>query len=243
MTRLPTCTAIGSIVLASLFSGSVASAQETVAPAKDAPVAAASTEPPAAKGGFDLTIGMGARYLGGRIAQAVPVNGVVADLDFRIGAYITKRIGIVGGITAGSGGLGSGCVNDCSNAIHFRLPVVAQYAFVDRTRGLYVEAGAAFASSLLASTDSKKNPGVPPETLALFSPIDAEVGLGYRFPLNATETKAARSTFDLRLSGNFGQYQNIDSGRVQGSFSGPIPSEQRDFHFGVGLGLAYHFAL
>ena len=122
----------------------------------------------------------------------------------------------------------------------YQLPVVAQYAFNDRSRGAYLEGGLALFTTYGGSTDTAS--GDSPETLKVSAPIDLKLGAGSRIPMNATAEKAATTAFDLHFGLDLGQFKSIEYGSVIGSVKGDVVSEHQAMHFALGLSAGYHFS-
>lgn len=211
-------------------------------PTKDAPAASAPSVEATAGPSFVLAFGGGVSVVGGSIAEDIGLGGLLTTLDVKAGAYFTPRFGVLAGVQAGYGLLWEGCSETCLNAVHYQFPVVAQYAFEDRRRGVYVEGGFGFVSTYLASTDSSKQPDVPTETLSLSTPFDFKLGVGYRIPGPSQDGKPATNAVDIRLGIDFGKFRSLEYKSIVGEVEGDIRSERQATHFNIGLNAVYHFA-
>ena len=125
--------------------------------AKDSPAVAVPTGRPSAGAGFVLVFGTGFTGLGGSIAEGMPVGAPMMNVGLRLGAYVTRHIGLMAGVQGGYGALTAGCAGDCTNAFSYQIPVVAQYAFEDRSRGVYVEPGWISASASISGSSRRSN--------------------------------------------------------------------------------------
>jgi hypothetical protein len=189
-----------------------------------------------------MVLGTGASYLGGGIAKDIGLGAALMTFDVKLGGYVTPHFGIMAGVQAGVGAMWEGCSDTCANAVHYQIPIVAQYAFKDRSQGAYVEGGLGILSTYLASTDSKTQPELPPEALRLSAPVDVKLGVGYRIPVSAARDKAATGAFDIRLGADVGQFRKLEYTTVVGSVAGDIASERQATHFTLGFSAGYHFA-
>lgn len=211
--------------------------------AKDRPVATPSAgDRPSAGTGFVLVFGTGASLLGGSIADRLGVGAALMTVELKLGGYITQHFGVMGGVKGGYGALTAGCSGDCTNAFSYQFPVVAQYAFHDRSRGFYVEGGLALVTTYAASTDTTKHPEQSPETIKVSAPVDLELGVGYRLPTASKPEQAATSGFDLHVTLDIGQFKSFQYKSVRGDVSGDIAGDKQALHVAVGLGVGYHFA-
>lgn len=239
--------AIAAVIAATVLTTATASAEASESPpvSPAPPAADQPTGTPPARGpisagpGFVGSLGMGFVGLGGSLLSDVGVGAALASMDLRLGGYVTPHIGLMAGVQGGYGGLSAGCAGTCSNALHVQLPVVVQYAFIDRVRGVYVEAGVGILSTLWASTGVDDDG--PVETLKASTPFDYKLGAGYRFALAAPPGKVATKALDLRLNVDLGQYRSIDYRTAVGEISGDIADGMRAMHVAVGLNLAYQF--
>jgi hypothetical protein len=188
--------------------------------------------------GFVLVLGSGASFLGGKIAEGIDIAAGLVTFELKVGAYITPHFGIMGGVQGGYGALFEGCAGTCSNAYHYQLPLVAQYAFTDRTRGAYLEGGLALLSTYGGSTAPRHQ---SPETLEGSMPVDLKVGAGYRVPIGRATEKAAMSALDLRVGVDLGQFKRVEYGSVVGEVAGDIADDRQAMHFALGLSVGWHF--
>lgn len=219
------------------------SAAPSSAGAKDAPAAeSAKAEPVPAGRGFVMVIGSGLGFVGGEMGKDLSMAAGLVTFDLKFGAYVTTHFGIMAGLQAGYGALFEGCRDTCTNAIHYQLPIVAQYAFQDRSRGAYIEGGLGLFSTYLASTNTSSNPEKSPEALEVASPIDFKLGVGYRFPDKARPNKAATGALDLRFGVDLGTFKKLEYQSVGLDVAGDIPSDLQAMHFALGLSAGYHFA-
>ncbi len=201
-------------------------ATKDAAPGGPKPSADARSGPVGSAGrGFVLTLSSGLSYVGGQIAQDLTLAGALMTFDVRVGAYVTPHVGIFSGVHGGYGGLFEGCAGPCS-AHHYQVPVVAQYAVVDRTRGLYVEGGLALLSTLGASSAE----GEAPEAFTVSTPMDVKIGIGYR--INGAE---------LRLGADLGRFENVKYVSSIAKVEGEVAADRRELHVGVGLSVGYQF--
>ena len=211
--------------------------------AKDAPATASTaSERPSAGPGFVMTLGSGGSYVGGAIVEGVALGAGLVTFDLKLGGYITPHVGILAGVQGGFGALFEGCSGTCSKAVHYQIPIVAQYAFEDRTKGAYLEGGIGIVSTYRASTDSEKNPDQAPESLEASAPFDFKLGVGYRIPISAVRDKVATSAFDLRLGADLGQFKKIDYRTVGVELAGDVVNDRQAMHFALGFSAGYHFA-
>lgn len=211
-------------------------------PKDQAPAVRERGEPPLAGTGFVLSLGTGLSVLGGSIAEDFDVGAMLATFEIQAGVYVTPKFGLLAGVKGGYGALTSGCAGSCTNAFAYQFPLVAQYAFTDRSRGAYLEGGLALLTTYLASTDTRANPGASPELLTFSAPADFKLGLGYRVPVGATAKKAATSALDLKLGVDFGQFKSLEYRNVRASVAGDIVSARQAGHTTVGLTVGYHFS-
>jgi hypothetical protein len=211
--------------------------------AKDRPATSASaTDRPSAGAGFFLVGGTGLSVLGGSIGEGVGVGAALMTVELKLGGYITQHFGVLGGVKGGYGALTAGCAGTCSNAVSYQFPVLAQYAFQDRTRGFYVEGGLALVTTYAGSTDSKKDPNQGPEVITMSAPVDLELGVGYRIPSAAKPEKAATGGLDLHVTLDIGQFKSLEYKARGVDVSGDIARDQQALHVAVGLGVGYVFA-
>jgi len=203
----------------------------------DRPGTPASREVPLAGPGFVLSFGSGGGVLLGEAVKDLGVTGGFVTLDVRVGAYVTERIGILGGVQAGYGVMNKAC-SEC-NAYTYQLPVVAQYAFVDRARGPYVEGGLGLFTTYAGYTKKSSSP----ETVSLRSTVDLKVAVGIRIPLGApSKDKAPTTACDIRLGFDLGRFTSLEYKSVRSDVSGDIRDDRRAMHYLVGLLASYHFA-
>ena len=189
-----------------------------------------------------MVLGTGLSYLGGAAVKDLGLGAALVTFDLKLGGYVTPHLGIMGGLQAGVGSMWEGCVDTCANAGHFQIPVVVQYAFKDRSQGAYVEGGLALLSTYVASTDSKTQSDLPPEKLALSSPFDLKLGVGYRIPVSTAKDKPSTSAFDIRLGADVGQFRTVAYENIAGSVEGDIASDRQATHFNIGLSAGYHIS-
>lgn len=199
------------------------------APAADAAAKPEATNEPTAAGpGLVLSVGGGIGGTGGEVLTGVGVGAVVTTVDARIGGYITPHFGLIGGLQVGTGMITAGC--ESCTAVVYQLPVVAQYALIDRSRGLYLEGGIAAVNTLMGSSK---------EGSAAFeasSPVDLKFGLGYRF-LSGPKDKPSNTGVDLRFNFDIGSYKSVSTATIDSD----IPSSLQATHFSMGLALGYAF--
>ncbi|MDB4944832.1 MAG: hypothetical protein JWP97_4366 [Labilithrix sp.] len=221
---------------------SVASSSSEAAPvAKDSPATAVRTGRPSAGPGFVLDFGTGFTGLGGSIAEGLGVGAPLATVSLRLGAYVTRHVGLMAGVQGGYGGLTAGCAGSCTNALAFQIPVVAQYAFEDRSRGVYLEGGVALLTTYAGSTDIEEHPDASPEVIKMSAPFDLKLGIGYRAPTGPSD-KASKSGMEIRLGVDVGQFTSLEYSSESVDEKGEIPSEKRAFHVAVGIVVGYQFA-
>lgn len=205
---------------------------------KDVPATAAEeTEMPAGTG-FVVGMSSGPTVLAGQIAEGLAVGGVLATFNLRLGGYVTPHVGILAGLQGGYGALLDGCSGLCDKAFSYQIPVVVQYAFRDRRRGAYVDAGLAFVSTYSASTNK---PGAA-EKIEMSSPVDIKLGAGYRFGLKNTTNKAEAQALDLRFGLDFGKFKKLSYQTTVGSVEGDIVDARQASHYAIGLSVGYQFA-
>ena len=191
--------------------------------------------------GFVLVLGSGLGFLGGKAAEGIDVSAGLLTFDLQLGAYVSQHVGFMAGVRGGYGALIDGCAGSCTKAFAYQLPVVAQYAFNDRSRGAYLEGGLALFTTYGGSTDTATT-GDSPETLKVSAPIDLKLGAGYRIPMGATAEKASTTAFDLHFGLDLGQFKSLEYGSVAGSVKGDVLSERQAMHFALGLSAGYHFS-
>ena len=92
------------------------------------------------------------------------------NVGLSLGAYVTRHVGVMAGVQGNYGGLTAGCAGDCTSTFSYQIPIVAQYAFEDRSRGVYLEAGLALLTTYAGSTDTKEHPERSPETIKMSAP-------------------------------------------------------------------------
>jgi hypothetical protein len=198
---------------------------------------------PSAGRGFVFSLSAGLGVLTGEIAKRVDVGGAYATLEGRAGYFVTPHLGIFAGVQGGYGGLWSGCSGTCDNALSFQFPVGMEYAFADRTRGVFVDAGAAVLSTYLASTKADANgTDDSPETLTMSTPFDFKIGAGYRFGPFGSSTKDAKQSIELRLGVDFGQFKSVEYKSVLSDVDGDISDSRQAFHYVVGLSVGTSLA-
>jgi len=188
--------------------------------------------------GFVLTFGSGPNYVGGAVGEGFTIGSVQMTFELKMGAYITRHFGVMGGVQAGYGKLASGCTGECS-AYAYQLPIVAQYAFQGRRRGAYLEGGLGILSTLgaVASGDSKSS-----ESLQTRSPVDLKLGVGFRFaPTDPNAKKDTTSGYDIRFAFDLGQYKEFEYSAGGRGVKGDIDESKQRFHYGIGLFFGYHF--
>lgn len=204
-------------------------APEPPSPPKDTPNAAAAAKKASPTGAvFDF--GMSGGALGGSLAEGIDLGGFLGGFELRAGGYVSEHVGIIGGLSAGTGSLGEGCAAKCNNVFHYALPVVVQYAFEDRTRGAYVETGFKLLPTVKASSGDGGG-----ESLAMSGLLDVKLGVGYRIPV-------AVGALDLRAGFDFGEFNQIKYESLAGSVEGEIVEERRALHYVASLGVGWHFA-
>lgn len=190
--------------------------------------------------GFILALNVGPSFLLGEAMDGEKLGAAFASSEVLFGAYVTRHIGLLGGVAFGVGVPWAGCKGKCTKAYTYQFPIRAQFAFQDRSRGPYVEGGLALLSTFSARTDKKESPEEVPETLRLSSPVDFTFGAGYRVPLQTR----ARSTgmCDLRLAFSFGTYTSVNYKMPGLELKGPIADDARATHWTFGFSAGYHFA-
>jgi len=208
---------------------------------KDAPPTLEPTTRPSAGPGLVLGISSGFTGLGGSLAEGAGVGAPLITFGLSVGGYVTRHVGLIAGVQGGYGALTAGCAGDCANAFAYQIPLVAQYAFEDRSRGVYVEGGFALLTTYGGSTDTKKNPDASPETIKMSAPFDLKLGAGYRVSLGP-KNKVSTTGLDLRLGVDLGQFTSLEYRSVGVDVSGEIASDKRALHVAVGFGVAYHFS-
>jgi hypothetical protein len=180
--------------------------------------------------GFVLAFASGVTRAEGQVVDGVDFSATFAMIDIRIGGYITPHFGVVGGIRGGYGEMTQGCVGRCNRAWNYQLPVLAEYAFVERARGPYVTGGFALLPTYAGSSDEG---GSPPMTFSNLA--DLKLGVGMRFPF----VDGSRTTFDVRVGGDAGKFTGV---RIREA-GGEVADDKRAWHYAVGLDLAVHFAM
>ena len=92
--------------------------------------------------GFAFELDMGFRYLGGHFVDGVQVGSVETTMTLEIGAYVTRHVGMLGGVEGGLGFWTESCHTPTRKgpggkeeaaclAGSVRFPVLVQYAFAD----------------------------------------------------------------------------------------------------------------
>lgn len=217
------------------------------ATAKDAPSVAEGVVPRAGSG-FVLNVGLGAGFLGGSVADGIDLDGRLTTADIRVGAYVNPHLAILVGFRGGLGSPDKGCAGSCSDLYHFQVPLVAQYAFVDRSRGVYLESGFGIASTYIAkSTEKDFTQGAPNERLRATAPLDFKVGIGYRYPFGGEPSTAGHDghastqALDVRLGLDVGRFSSFAYSVSGKEIAGDIDSEKTALHTMFGLTAGYSF--
>lgn len=213
------------------------------APVKDAPASAPASETPSAGTGFLIDLTSGANVMTGRILEGVDAGAVQFTIGAKAGYYVTPHLGFLAGLQGGYGGMWEGCAGTCTNAFSFQVPVLAQYAFGDRTRGAYVDGGVALFSRYMAMNDTKEHPEEASEKLSMTTPFDFKLGAGYRIAQGASADKAASKAIDMRLGLDIGQFKTISYEVGSAKVDGDIVSEKQALHFVIGLSVGATFGL
>lgn len=226
----PLFAAASAAVLVATFAATAGA--EEVKPADKPAEAPAPASPTGAL--FDL--GAGAMYTGGQIAKDAKLGALEVVFAFRGGYYFTQHVGLVGGVELGFGNLTTGCEDahgkesDKCGAFSAKLPVVVQYAFENKHRGVYVEGGvSALHVHGLTATD---------QLAMFFSPADLSLGLGMRVPY-AVDPKAKAGTLELRFRGEAGMFTMGSFRDGDASVSGDVT--EKSLHYGLTLSLARQF--
>jgi hypothetical protein len=193
--------------------------------------------------GFVLSVAAGMTVLGGGIAQTWNVGAILSNVELKLGGYLSPHVGIMAGIQGAYGTATAGCVNRCGSAVAFQFPIVSQYAFQDRTRGVFLEAGIAVLPTYLASSgDSQDYPRKAPETLTVSAPFDVKLGLGYRIAGAAEAGKAANASLEIRFGVDIGEFKSVQYATGSQRLDLEIDSEKRTLHGAVFIGLGYQYA-
>ena len=109
-----------------------------------------------------------------------------------------------------------------------KVPVVAQYAFVNRKQGAFIEGGLALANlQLFTAGEEKSRHG-----LAMLAPVDLTFGAGYRF---------ASVPMEVHIRADIGQYTRAWAWGPGGSASGEVASEDRALHGAIAIGFGRRF--
>jgi len=161
------------------------------------------------------------------------ILGPGVAFDLRVGAYLTRHIGIAAGARFATGHNPYGCGDACVGYM-YQVPVVMQLAAKDRTKGVYGELGLAF-----ATTYSTSRGGV---SATVWSPVELKLAFGGRIPTLRTAGGGVVGSLDLFIGADIG---TMTSGRVEigrtsteGSLDGATT-----WHAVLSLGVASHFSL
>jgi hypothetical protein len=223
-----------------------AGAAGTVKPAADRPETAPRTkiESPT---GATFEVGAGMRFMSGAMSKdADGVNAFGGVLALRGGYYFTRHLGVLAGVEGSYGYMGKGCVSVEDShgrepicvAYSVKVPLVAQYAFVNRSRGVYLEGGL----SLLNVQVFTAHPTVDStESLTMFSPVDLSLGAGYRFDVAPLGTDGTRSILDMSLRADVGQFTSGSVSYADRSASRTVAPDDRAFHVALTLNVARRF--
>lgn len=199
-------------------------------PAADTPAAPRARDATTHAGpGFVLSAGTSTGALLGRAAVAAPVGAIYAALDLKVSYYATTHVALQAGLRAGSGFDVAGC-DDCRST-HFQVPVVSQYAFDDRSRGLYLDGGIGILSTLAMKAEG--------ERLTFRSPVVLKLGIGYRMPIKKVQGRADNQAIDVRLGFDWGSFASASYERGPAEASADIA--RRAAHYDIGLGASYAF--
>lgn len=157
--------------------------------------------------------------------------GPGAAFDARLGYYAGAHVGLLVGVRGSYGHTLPGC-SGCDAGYSYQLPVMLQLAAIDRTRGVYVDAGVGLGTTYGGKAGSSAS-------YTMTSAVEAKLGLGYRFG-SAGAARSATS-FDLNLGVDVGAIDNVEVTTGNGktsSASGDAPT-----HAVVAVSLVIHFSL
>lgn len=208
----------------------------------DAPAKPVGKAPEPAGPGLYFGVGTGAAVIQGSVVDGVPMAGFLAMGELKLGIYVSRHLGFVAGVQAGTGTLTEGCPGGCSESAAVQLPLVAQYAFFDHVSGPYLEGGLALLSNYMASTsEEEEEEGASRESLIVSSPFDLRFGFGYRFGNGPTPwTKGG--AYDLRFTVDAGRFDKLKYSSGGNRLEGEVQDSSRSTHmvfnlmFGMQLG-------
>jgi hypothetical protein len=145
--------------------------------------------------------------------------GPGAALTLLLGYYVTPHFGVLGGVQASYGHTGH-CENRSSDGCigyTLQVPVVAEYAFRNRQRGVVVLAGLGLLTQYrgIAGADS----------ISFTNGLaEAKLGLAYRFVLTPAEQQTSRG-LEINLTTDIGRFSAADleirGRRVSGDITKP----------------------
>jgi hypothetical protein len=148
------------------------------------------------RGGFFLGVGVGLLTFAGKPFKDGLDVGMGAT--FLLGAFFHRRVGLVGGMRVGINYTGEfECTPEdkkiqLCGGTSVNFPVLLQIAWKDRRNGFYTQLGPSIASSFSSFFDK--------ERITRYSPVNGQVGLGYR------GTQSNRFGLDLSVNADAGRY-------------------------------------
>ncbi len=206
--------------------------------AAEKPAAAAEAPSPT---GVVVEWAFAAKFLGGKIAQGVDAGAMELGASLRLGAFVTRHVGLFAGVEGAYGYWVADCKDSdghdstaCSS-FSLELPVVAEYAFEGRRRGGYVEGGAALFHyrGAVAHPDAQTT-----QSITMMSPVDLRLAAGWRIPVGVdAKNPESFRPFDLKLTFDVGEFKSLS---VNGQ-DVDIPSELQAVHYVVALAVGGQF--
>ncbi len=173
-----------------------------------------------------FSFGGGVDAVGGELAKGISMNHVGAIVDLRVGFFLNRHFGIVGGVAA-SGGVGS-VDNQGLRTYTLKFPACVELHAVDPKRGVYLDVGGSFFNAFVASAGEEGRGG----SLSASNVFDLGAGVGYRFGARTRDDQRATGAgLDLHLGAQIGQYDKASSGDE----SGTILESKRSNHMTVAL--------
>jgi hypothetical protein len=233
-------------LVGAVLTGSASARAEAPIESRPAPTAAetAATPPDPEKGlrGWNIDLRTSLVLPMGSFADEPGLGmgdfGPGAGVALTLGGYLTPHVGVLGGFrgTFGHDGV-SGCHNgitkdsNCGGST-LQIPLLVEYAFVNRRSGLYARGGVGLFTTYKAYGDAGKY------SFSNDYP-ELKAGIGYRI-----EGGPAKGLFglDVFVDGDVGKFTSLSAHTASGGVDGDVASDKRAYHAMIELGVGIHFS-
>jgi hypothetical protein len=226
---------IGAFTLGLLLAATTARAQESAKPAV--------VEDKPSRGGLfsirtSVVVPTGSYADGVSLSDFGPGEAVTATLGY----FVTPHIGLLAAARGSYGHSGfSGCKDPTSSSstcggYTLQVPLLVELAPSGRTHGFFADVGVGLLTQYKAYGDAG--------TLAVTSPIEAKLGVGYRWEAGfLSRNKHPGWGFELYANADIGQFSHLTLHSVDGSVDGDIAPEKKSIHTTFDLGVALYWGL